>query len=257
VTKEDKSTAEMFIRYQRSTASYLRYELAQSNLLLLHRLDRPLRILDGASGNGLISAFLLERGHHVTMLDSNPDMLKEAQQLLTKLNVLERCTLIEGDLVKTAELFPPETFDLVLSHHIVEYLENCPVVLSGLKRICVKGGELSLITLNPVSEVVRAAVWSKDPTLVRSKLTDLSFDAHWFGKATLYPREQIIDWAEECGWLLQDFRAIRVLADYIPDEKLTDKELETLLDIEKKLASLEPYRRFGRYIQFSFMKPKS
>ena len=85
MTKEDKSTAEMFIRYQQSTASYLRYELAQSNLLLLHRLDRPLRILDGASGNGLISAFLLERGHHVTMLDSNPDMLKamgkQARQL--------------------------------------------------------------------------------------------------------------------------------------------------------------------------------
>lgn len=252
--REVETTAEIFARYQQSAAGRLRYELAQQNLENLHDLSRSLRVLDAAGGNGMNTEFLLYQGHTVTLLDSDPEMLQQAHQRLADLKLLERCQLVEGALEGVTELLPVEQFDLILCHHVLEYTDDGLHILKALREVAAWAGELSLITLNPVSEVIRAIVFRQDPTLARSKLTDLNYDAKWFGQATLYPQEQITAWAEQSGWSLQDFRAIRVLADYIPDEELTEARERELVRLEKELAGLEPYRRFGRYIQFCFKK---
>lgn len=252
--RKAETTAEIFARYQRSAAGRLRYRLAQQNIEELHDLSRPLRVLDAAGGNGMNTEFLLHQGHMVTLLDSDPEMLQQAHQRLEELNLFERCQLVEGTLEGITELLPAEHFDLILCHHVLEYTDAGLYILKALQEAAVPAGELSLITLNPVSEVIRAIVFRRDPALARSKLTDMSYDARWFGQATLYPLDQITTWAEQSGWSLQDFRAIRVLADYIPEEELTEVQEQELIRLEKELASLEPYRRFGRYIQFCFKK---
>jgi S-adenosylmethionine-dependent methyltransferase len=249
-----ETTAEIFARYQQSMAGRLRYELAQRNLAKLHNLSRPLRVLDAAGGNGMNTEFLLHQGHTATLFDSDPEMLQQAHQRLAELNLVERCQLVEGTLEEIAELLPAEQFDLILCHHVLEYTDDSLHILKALQELAAPAGELSLITLNPISEVIRAIVFRQDPALARSKLTDLSYDAKWFGQATLYPLEQITAWAEQSGWWLRDFRAIRVLADYIPEKTLTEAREQELVRLEEELASLEPYRRFGRYIQFCFKK---
>jgi len=252
--KEVETTAQIFARYQQSAAGRLRYELAQQNLVELHDLSRQLRVLDAAGGNGVNTEFFLRRGHMVTLLDSDPEMLQEAHQRLAELNLLERCQLVEGTLQGITGLLPAEQFDLILCHHVLEYTDDSLPILKGFQEVAAPIGELSLITLNPVSEVIRAIIFRRDPALARSKLTDLSYDAKWFGRATLYSLEQITAWAKQSGWSLRDFRAIRVLADYIPEEELTEAREQELIRLEEELAGLEPYRRFGRYIQFCFKK---
>ena len=111
-----------------------------------------------------------------------------------------------------------------------------------------------MITLNPVSEVVRAIIFGQDPTLAHAKLTDFSYDARWFGQAMLYPLEQVIALAAASGWGLRDYRAIRVLSDYIPEAGVTADREAALLRMETELSGLEPYRRIGRYVQFCFAK---
>jgi len=147
---------------------------------------------------------------------------------------------------------PAEQFDLILCHHALEYTDKSPHNLKALQKVSAPAGELSLITLILIREVIRAILFRRDPALAQCKFTDLSYDAKWFGQATLYPWEQITAWADQAGWSLQDFRAIRVLADYIPEKELTEAREQELLRLEKELAGLEPYRRFGRYIQFCF-----
>jgi S-adenosylmethionine-dependent methyltransferase len=252
--REVETTAEIFARYQRSAAGRLRYELARQNLENLHDLSRPLRVLDAAGGNGMNTESLLRQGHTVTLFDSDPEMLQQAHQRLAELNLLERCQLVQGTLEGITELLPAEQFDLILCHHVLEYTDDSLHILKALGELATPAGELSLITLNPVSEVIRAIIFRRDLALARSKLTDLSYDARWFGQATLYPLEQITAWAEQSGWSLRDFRAIRVLADYIPEEELTEDREQELIRLEKELADLEPYRRFGRYIQFCFKR---
>ena len=252
--KSLETTAKNFAQYHKSAASRLRYEQAQRNLEELHRLSGPLRILDAAGGNGLNTEFLLALGHTVTLLDANPEMLQQAQERMARRNLLERFEMVEGTLEAAPQLLPEGEFDLILCHHVLEYTDASPQILKGFAELAVDRGELSLITLNPVSEVIRAVIFRHDPALARSKLTDRSYDARWFGQATLYPFEQVLEWAQQTGWSLGDFRAIRVLADYMPQEELTDALERELAQLEMDLAGCDPYRSFGRYLQFCLTK---
>jgi S-adenosylmethionine-dependent methyltransferase len=245
-------TASIYTRYQQSAASRLRYYQAQQNLQQLHQLNHSLRILDAAGGNGLNTAFLLNRGHTVTLFDADPNMLAQAREWLAGTDWQDRCRLVEGRLETIGTQLAGEDYDLILCHHVVEYLEDCQQVLGALKTLTAAGGDLSLITLNPVSEVMRGVIFRKDPALSHAKLNDMSYDAKWFGKARLYTFDQVVTWAEQGGWSLKDFRAIRVLADYLPEADLNAERERALLALEETLAGLEPYRRCGRYFQFGF-----
>jgi S-adenosylmethionine-dependent methyltransferase len=247
-----ESTASIFADYQRSVAGRLRYILAQRNVEKMHCLSRPLRVLDAAGGNGLNTEYYLRQGHSVTLFDSNPDMLEQARLRLGPL--LGRCQLVEGHLEQITERLAAEPFDLILCHHALEYLRDGLHVLKALCELAAPAGELSLITLNPVSEVIRPIIFRQDPALAIAKLTDFAYDARWFGQARLYPFEQVIELAAAGGWRLRDFRAIRVLSDYVPEEAVSEDREQKLLSLEEELSGLEPYRRIGRYTQFCFDK---
>jgi SAM-dependent methyltransferase len=249
VTQTPETTALRFARYQDSLASRLRYEQAQRNLAELHDLARPRRVLDAAGGNGLNTEFLLRRGHAVTLLDADPEMLRQASERLEREGLLARCELHEGTLETMGGSLPHGRFDLILCHHAIEYSREPRRVFAGFRDLTGPGGEVSLVTLNPVSEVIRAAVFRRDAALARQKLGDLHYDARWFGHATLYPFEQIEAFAEEADLAVGDFRAQRVLADYIPEEQASG-QADAVLALEHDLAAREPYRRFGRYLQF-------
>jgi S-adenosylmethionine-dependent methyltransferase len=249
-----ETTAERFERYHTTPASRLRYDQAQHNLDAIHDLGSgALTILDAAGGNGLNAEYFLEQGHQVTLLDSDPEMLEQAKARLGGLGLMERCSLVEGTLEQVDDLVPAGRFDLILCHHVIEYTSETPRIFEGFGRVATHSGQLSLITLNPVSEVIRCMVFRADPALARTKLTDLSYDAKWFGQAQLYSFDQIVGWASDAGWELRDFRAIRVLADYLAEE-IAQRGYDELLRLEKELAALEPYRSFGRYLQFAFVR---
>ena len=253
VAEEAGGRAGAFARYQLSSASRLRYTLAELNLRDCHDLERPLIVLDAGGGNGLIAEFLLELGHQVTICDEDPEMLGQAEARLKARDLLARCRLVQVSLEKMAETLKGDVFDLILCHHVLEYIDDGLRLLHVFHRLCRQNGDLSLITLNPVSEVVRAIVFRQDPVEAARKLTDFSYDAKWFGRARLYPLQDITARAQRAGWHLKDFRGIRVLADYV-SEAVTQSREEELLRLEVLLASSDPYRRMGRYLQFAFTR---
>jgi S-adenosylmethionine-dependent methyltransferase len=255
--EHNQTTAATFAGYQKSVTGHMRYVLAQYNMMRLHSLARPLRVLDAAGGNGVNTRWLARQGHAVTLLDSDPAMLKQAEQQLREGGVLDRCDIVEGTLEDAPQLLRAREFELVLCHHIIEYLKDPSQLFAAMHQVSCGTAELSLITLNPVSETIRAIMFRRDPKLAHSKLIDQSYDAKWFGQGTLYSSDQLVSWGRQVGWQLVDFRGVRVLADYIPDSEYDDtKEQEAIL-LEQELSGLEPYRRIGRYLQFCFTKQPS
>lgn len=253
MVSEAASRASALSHYQDSVAGRLRYALARQNIEKMHSLSRPLNVLDAAGGNGVNTEYFLRQGHSVTLFDSDPGMLEQARSRLSRF--LEKCQIVEGHLEGIVDLVPDRKFDLVLCHHVVEYLQDGLRIFKSLYELAAPAGELSLITLNPVSEVIRAVIFRQDPALASSRLTDLNYDARWFGQAKLYSAEEVIAAGEDAGWRLRDFRAIRVFSDYFPEKETTAERERELLSLEDKLGALEPYRRIGRYTQFCFEKP--
>lgn len=250
----NESTAAVFARYQTSATGHMRYMLAQENLIRMHDLNQPAQVLDAAGGNGLNTDWLLGQGHSVTLFDLDPEMLSQGKERLKRLNLATRCDFVQGNIEDVDRFLSPSRFNLIVCHHILEYLSDPLKTLQSLHKVAAPAGELSLVTLNPVSEVLRAIIFKKDASLAKAKLNDCSFDAKWFGNAKLFTFEQVVTWCTESGWALQDFRAIRVLADYIPDNEYDDERTRNVFHLEDILGGLEPYRRIGRYLQFCFKR---
>jgi len=154
--RSGETTADAFLRYQESAASRLRYALANLNLTTLHSLAGSAKVLDAAAGNGLMAERLASQGHSVTLYEMDPEMLQRAGQRLDRSGLLGRCQMVQGSLETIEGTLGGQRFDLILCHHSLEYVAAVPPILAAFRQLSAPRGELSLITLNPVSEVIRS-----------------------------------------------------------------------------------------------------
>jgi S-adenosylmethionine-dependent methyltransferase len=243
-----------FQNYQQSWASWYRYTLAMSLMEIQHDLSsRTLRILDAASGNGLISEALLKQGHSVVLFDISPDMIDAAKSSLA--NTYEnKVSFYIGSL---NDDFPQweANFDLVIMHHIIEYLPDITPVFRKLAQQVKPGGMMSLITLNPVSEVLRRIHFDSSPAAALEKLNNLAYDARWFGDAQMYSDEELVTSLNEAEWDVVDRRGMRIFSDYIKDSYNDEPSFpQTMVELELKISGMMPYRDIGRYRQWACVR---
>ncbi len=112
----------------------------------LHRPVEGMRILDIGSGNGDISRFFAARGNQVSGVDVD-DKRKQKDDSF------------EFALVDSEKLpFEDATFDLVLSHHVIEHVSDQRLHLSEIKRVLKPGGACYLATPNRTSPIMRGHV---------------------------------------------------------------------------------------------------
>ncbi|MBC7811829.1 MAG: methyltransferase domain-containing protein [Burkholderiales bacterium] len=240
-----------FQKYQESWASWYRYVLAMSLMEVQHNLSsRKLRILDAASGNGVIAEPLLKQGHSVVLFDISPDMIDAAKDSLAD-TYKDTVSFYVGSLNDDLPRWEAD-FDLVIMHHIIEYLPDITPVFRRLAHQVKPGSSMSLITLNPVSEVLRRIHFDNSPVDALDKLNDLAYDARWFGNAQMYSDEQLTMSLNEAGWDVVDRRGMRIFSDYIKDSRSEETSFpETMLELELKVAGMMPYRDIGRYRQWA------
>jgi len=63
-------------------------------------------------------------------------------------------------------------------------------------------------------------------------------------------------WLEEAGLAVEAAYGLRVFADYLPAEKLTDPAFhESLWHLEVAAGALDPYKQIGRYCQIIARRP--
>jgi len=127
--------------------TYYRYRESKRDFLvekkLLYSLLRPLpgsRILEVGCGGGALLAFLAEKGHDAVGLDIS----EEAVGLAAR--AAPTCRVVQAD----AGVLPFEDacFDRLLSHHLVEHLEDLPVALADWHRVLAPGGIMAACTPN-------------------------------------------------------------------------------------------------------------
>ncbi|MFI6702006.1 class I SAM-dependent methyltransferase [Streptomyces sp. NPDC050509] len=121
---------------------------------------RRLRVLDVGMGQGTQALRLARAGHAVTGLESDAGMLATAREALATepAGIRERVRLIEGDGLETGVHFLPGSFDLVLCHGVLMYVNEPDALLAGLARVLAPGGLLSLLVRNGNSLAVRPGV---------------------------------------------------------------------------------------------------
>src|SRR5947208_15775119 len=125
-----RTGAAKYAAYLETPEGQLRLDLAFANLQdFLPQATRSLHALDLGCGTGAIAVRLARLGLHVTLLDTSLPMLDFAKRAAREAGVTERIALKHADAAELANLFHGESFDVILCHNILEYVDDPRAVL--------------------------------------------------------------------------------------------------------------------------------
>src|SRR5882672_10236621 len=218
-----QSGADKYAAYLETPAGRLRCGLAFANLqdfLVLPQSRRSLRGLDLGCGTGATAVRLARLGIHMTLLDSSSAMLDIAKRAARKAGVDGKIALNHGDAAQVANLFPAGSFDVVLCHNILEYVDDPVAVLRGAARAMRDSSAiLSLIVRNQAGEV------------------------------RLFTAESLQVMLMEASLAVTAKRGLRVVSDYLPPRVSLSAEYERIFELELKLGRRPEFAAVARYTQ--------
>ncbi|MFJ7072735.1 class I SAM-dependent methyltransferase [Streptomyces sp. NPDC098781] len=202
-----------------------------------------LRVLDVGMGQGTQALRLARAGHQVTGVEQDPGMIAAAREELAgePEGIRERVRLVQSDGRDTGVHFLPGSFDLVLCHGVLMYIDEPDPMLAGLARMLAPGGLLSLLVRNGDALAMRpglggdwaGALSAFDTTAYRNRLgLDVRADRLSDLTATL----------AGIGAPLHAWYGVRVFTDTAADEAEVPADPEALLAVEERAGKTDPYR---------------
>ncbi|MFF4013764.1 class I SAM-dependent methyltransferase [Streptomyces sp. NPDC001843] len=202
-----------------------------------------LRVLDVGMGQGTQALRLARAGHKVTGVEQDATMIAAAREALSGQpeGIRDRMRIVQGDGRDTGVHFLPGSFDVVLCHGVLMYVEEPDPLVAGLARMLAPGGLLSLLVRNGDALAMRpglsgdwaGALAAFDTTAYRNRLgLDVRADRLATLTATL----------AGIGAPLHTWYGVRVFTDTAPDGAELPADLDTLLAAEERAGRTDPYR---------------
>jgi SAM-dependent methyltransferase len=202
-----------------------------------------LRVLDVGMGQGTQALRLARLGHQVTGVEQDATMIAAAREALAAQpdGIRERVRLVQGDGRDTGVHFLPGSFDVVLCHGVLMYVEEPDPLVAGLARMLAPGGLLSLLVRNGDALAMRpglsgdwaGALAAFDTASYRNRLgMDVRADRLASLTATL----------AGIAAPLHAWYGVRVFTDTAADDAEIPQDLQTLLAVEERAGRTDPYR---------------
>ncbi|MFH9980307.1 class I SAM-dependent methyltransferase [Streptomyces sp. NPDC017179] len=205
-----------------------------------------LRVLDVGMGQGTQALRLARAGHQVTGLERDRTMISVARAALAAEpeGIRARMRIVEGDGQDTGVHFLPGSFDVVLCHGVLMYVEEPDPLLAGLARMLAPGGLLSLLVRNADALALRPGLSGEWPTALAA--FDTTAYRNRLGLEVRADRlAHLTATLAGIGAPLRTWYGVRVFTDTAADdvEPPADTEtLETLLAAEERAGRTDPYR---------------
>ncbi len=253
------SGANQYAAYLETPEGRLRSDLAFANLrdFLPTRPGGESCALDLGCGTGATAVRLARLGLHVTLLDSSEEMLEIAKRAAQEAKVTEKIALIQGDAAGLATLFPAGSFDVIVCHNVLEYVDDPGSVLRGAARALRDASAiLSALVRNQAGEVLKAAIQAGDLGAAENGLTaEWGQESLYGGRARLFRSDSLRDMlkAEQLQVIAE--RGVRVVTDYLPPSVSRSAEYDRILELERKLGSRLEFAAVARYTHCLARRP--
>lgn len=203
------------------------------------------QILDFGSGEGVTANHFAEQ-NTVTAVEPSVEMLRdrwadnEYEQLVGDVSAL--ANLADG------------SFDLILCHNVLEYVDDKQGVVAELCRLLKTGGTLSVIKHNRAGRVMQMAVLLDDTQRANELLDGEDGSSAQFGAIGYYDDERIAAWGK--GLRLRDIFGIRTFFDLQQNqEKHADEEWQSrMMRLEMRVSTVDEYRKIAFFHHLTFVK---
>ena len=256
ITRSDderfQNGAQDYAAYLETPEGRLRADLAFATLqdfLAQPQAQKPMYALDVGCGTGATAVRLARLSFHVTQLDSSQAMLEIAKRTAEDAGIANGVTLVQGDAAQLTNLFPAASFDVVLCHNILEYVDDPTIVLRAAARLLRDPSAiLSIVVRNQAGEVLKAAILAGDLAAAEANLdAEWGFESLYGGRVRLFTPAGLQAMLNLESLELIAERGIRVLADYLPVRVSRDSEYARILELEKKVGSRPEFTAVARY----------
>ncbi len=248
-----ESDACRYAAYLDSPEGRLRADLAFANLqeyLPTSDGSKTVRALDIGGGTGAASVPLARLGIDVTLLDSSPAMLELAEQNIMAAGVRDRLTFKHAAATQLLEICHPESFDIVICHNLLEYLDDPGAVLRDAARLLRNSSAvLSLLVRNQAGEVLKAALKAGDLAAAEQNLTaEWAQESLYGGKVRLFTPEVLAPLMDKASLTIAARRGVRVIADYLPAKISLVEDYERIFTLERMLGKRLEFFGIARYL---------
>jgi len=215
--------------------------------------SQGLAVLDAGGGTGSYALPLVAQGYRVCLLDFSSEMLNVARRRSDGMAVStgEGLETVLSPVQDVERLFPSDHFDIALCHTLLEYVESPADIIHQLAAVLVPGGLLSLLFVIPCADALRWALSRHDMQTALHALHSPSSKSDMFGLSRqVYSPCVVHQWLEDEGLAIEGEYGIRIFADHLPPEKLSNPEFYSALwQLEVEASDLDPLRQIGRYRQ--------
>jgi S-adenosylmethionine-dependent methyltransferase len=245
-----RSGAEKYAAYLETTEGRLRIDLALANIQeFVPKTAQSLRALDIGCGTGAIAVRLAELGARVTLLDSSAEMLELAEDAANKAGVTENVALQHDDVSRLSNLFEAKSFDLIICHNILEYLDEPGAMLNSVARLLNDQSSIvSVLVRNRAGEVLKAAIREGALSSAEDSLTaEWGSESLYGGTVRLFVPERLRAMLEEATLAAAAERGVRVVSDYLPAKISKNEEYARIFELERKLGKEAEFAAIARY----------
>jgi len=237
--------------YLKTPSGRLRSALAWENARGFLPVDTSKgRALDVGGGTGFASVQLAQMGYSVVLLDASEEMLRIAREQAATGNVAARISFCHGDVGQLPELFDAESFDVVVCHNLLEYVESPSATVCDIAKVMREDAMLSLMVRNRAGEVLKDAIKSHDWRLATANLeAETVVDTLYREPTRVFAPAEILGLLALVGLEVVSEHGVRVFFDYLGLENLTDAAYAQVFELESTLGARPEFGAIARYIQ--------
>jgi SAM-dependent methyltransferase len=209
-----------------------------------------LHALDLGCGTGSAAVRLAHLGIHVTLLDSSATMLALAERTIVEAGVNDKIKVKRGDAAQLADILPTASFDIILCHNLLEYVDDPGAVLHDAARVMRDSSAiLSVLVRNQAGEVLKTVLQTGDLAAAEHNLTSVwGQDSLYGGRVPLFTPEALEAILKDASLTINARRGVRVIADYLPAQISRSAEYDRILALERKLAKRREFFGVARYM---------
>lgn len=191
------------------------------------------RILDFGSGQGITANYFAKK-NEVIAIEPSEEMLMDTWRDY-------RYTQITGD-IKDLSAFADESFDIIICHNVLEYIDDKAGVIKALTRVLKQDGILSIVKHNRPGRVMQMAVLLDDFEKANALLDGKNSAASKFGSIRYYEDNDILKW--EPALYISDIFGIRTFWDLQQNQQKHGEEdwQEKMMQLELRVSQIPEYR---------------
>ncbi len=202
-------------------------------------------VLDFGSGFAFTSNFFAKH-NKVVAVEYYQDMIDAAQK---KHPFTQLC----GD-VSTLKNFEDESFDVVVLHLVLEFIDNQEHLVSELLRLLKKGGILSVVRHNRAGRIIQATVTEYNIAETIKLLNKEPSFSSAFGNICYYENEDLLNLAKGKLKLIKE-QGVRSIASLCSAEDMQSKNwLEDMLMVEWELLKMQEFIDIAYFKHLTFIK---